>query len=231
MQHPAEVVAIDGPCGVGKSVVAHELAHKLGFRHLDTGAMYRAIARLALRSRVDLRDGVELGRLAESAQLRMDIPNDHGETRIWCNGEEVTKPIRERDVNLAVSEVADCEGVRRALVRQQRAIGLLAPSVLEGRDIATVVFPDARWKFFLEAELEIRAQRRLAQAVAAGRQAQIERVRKDLADRDHRDRTRPWGALRLAPDAVVVDTSRMDKNQVVDLLAALVLADKAGARP
>lgn len=222
-----DVVAIDGPCGVGKSAVARDVARRLSFRHLDTGAMYRAVAWAALAQGVDMKDSARLGEIAAAMHLEMRS-SENGNVRVWCDGQEITDAIRTPEVTRGVSEVADSEPVRRALVAQQRALGLETPSILEGRDITTVVFPDARWKFFLEAELAIRAERRLDQMRQSGRTASLESVRWDLEERDRRDRIRPWGALQLAPDAVVLDTSAMAQNQVVDLIVSWVLLDHRG---
>jgi len=220
----ARVVAIDGPGGVGKSTVAREVAQRLGFQHIDTGAMYRAVTWLALQQKVDFRDEKALGALGASCTIRL-CGSDSGDVRVWCNDTEITGAIREREVSVRVSDVADCEPVRDALVARQRVMGFERPSVLEGRDITTVVFPDARWKFFLEADLSTRAERRRLQLVQGGKQATLDQVLHDIAERDYRDRTRPKGALRVAPDATVVDTSRMSRDQVVDLLVTLVRSD------
>jgi cytidylate kinase len=220
----ARVVAIDGPGGVGKSTVAREVAQRLGFQHIDTGAMYRAVTWLALQQKVDFRDENALGALGASCTIRL-TGSDMSDMRVWCNDTEITSAIREREVSIRVSDVADCEPVRDALVARQREMGFERPSVLEGRDITTVVFPDARWKFFLEADLRTRSERRRLQLLQAGKQAIPEQVLRDIAERDYRDRTRPKGALRVAPDAIVVDTSRMSRDQVVDLLVTLVKAD------
>lgn len=216
-----DVVAIDGPCGVGKSAVARDVARRLGFRHLDTGAMYRAVTWAALSQGVDMKDSTRLGEIAAAMRLEMQS-SENGNVRVWCDGHEITDDIRSAEVTRGVSEVADSEAVRRALVAQQRQLGLGSPSILEGRDITTVVFPDARWKFFLEAEVAVRARRRLDQMQQAGRTVSPEAVREDLEERDRRDRIRPWGALRLAPDAVVLDTTFMTRDQVVDLIVAWV---------
>jgi len=220
----APVVAIDGPCGVGKSTVARDVARCLGFLHIDTGAMYRAVTWLAIQEKVDLRNCEALGELASRCTVQLG-PSDEGDIRVWCNGTEITRAIRERDVSIGVSDIADCDRVREALVARQREMGLQQPAVLEGRDITTVVFPDARWKIFLEADLAIRAERRQKQVTRPGKDASLDQVMRDLAERDERDRIRPTGALRLAPDAQVIDTSFMPRDQVVDLIVTLVRSD------
>ncbi len=198
-----QVVAIDGPGGVGKSTVAREVARRLGFQHIDTGAMYRAVTWLALQQKVDFRDEQALGTLGASCTIRLE-GSDTGDVRVWCNGVEISAAIREREVSVRVSDVADCEPVRDALVARQREMGCQRPSVLEGRDITTVVFPDARWSFFLEADLRTRAERRRLQLVQAGKSVAPEQVLQDIAERDYRDRTRPKGALRVAPGAIII---------------------------
>jgi cytidylate kinase len=183
--------------------------------------MYRAVTWAALSQGVDMKDSARLGEIAAAMRLEMQS-SENGNVRVWCNGHEITEAIRSPEVTRGVSEVADSDPVRRALVAQQRELGLAAPSILEGRDITTVVFPDARWKFFLEAEVATRARRRLEQLRQAAREASLEAVRSDLEERDRRDRIRPWGALRLAGDAVVLDTTSMTQDQVVDLMVSWV---------
>jgi len=211
------VIAIDGPVAVGKSTVARRVASSLGVRHLDTGAMYRALALQAMRLRSSLDFSPdELGDLATAMQL--DLTTDG---RVLLGGEDVSLAVRDESVSRAVARVADCLPVRRALVEQQRRLGSAEPSVLEGRDIGTVVFPDACLKIYLDASPVVRVRRRVEQLERLGLPVDAERVFADLAERDARDRGREWGALRVAPDAVIVDTSDYEERRVVEMICAL----------
>ncbi len=221
----APVVAIDGPVGVGKSAVAQRVAENLGFRHLDTGAMYRAVAVRLLEHEEDRRTvGTAVGIARnETIELRQD-------GGVWIGARDVTESIREEEVSRQVHLVADDPAVREALVEQQRRIGLQRPTVLEGRDIGTVVFPDAQWKIYLDASPDVRAQRRVAQHMAKGRKVSLREVQTNLQERDDRDRSRQVGALRVAEDATVVDTTDMNEDRVVDLICAMVnVSNRASA--
>jgi cytidylate kinase len=217
------VVAIDGPVGVGKSAVARALARRLGWRHIDTGAMYRAVTlRLMDHGAIeDRRLAAEVARL-----LEIDLCEDG---RVLLAGADVTRQIRDEQVSVRVASVADNLEVRKALVEQQQRLGRERPSVLEGRDIGTVVFPNARHKFYLDAAPEERARRRLNQLRENGDTPDPAQVYADLLARDEKDRNRPWGALRMAADAELVDTSAMTQEQVVDELERRVRAREAFA--
>lgn len=217
-QRPA-VIAIDGPVGAGKSSVARAVARRLQFRHLDTGAMYRAVAlkylRLAEAERTPERA------VAIAAALNLDWRHDG---TLFLDGEDITLAIRREEVSAHVHLAADNIDVRRALVTEQRRLGLEVPSVLEGRDIGTVVFPDARWKFYLDASPLERARRRALQLSARGEAGDLDAILARLLDRDARDRARGWGALRRAPDATLVDSSELGEDAVVQLMCAVVRA-------
>ncbi|MBE7561087.1 (d)CMP kinase [bacterium] len=215
------VVALDGPVGVGKSTVARKLARRLGFLYIDTGAMYRAVALDALRQGVPLEDFEAVGRRVGSLEIRL-VPEDEG-TRVFCNGEDVTEAIRAPEVSRATSPIADNPAVRARLVALQRAMGAGGGVVMEGRDIGTVVFPDAEAKFYLDARAEIRAERRARQMEAAGRATDRASILADLLERDRRDRSRPVGALRVADGAEIVDTSDMSEDEVVEALAQRIV--------
>jgi cytidylate kinase len=218
-----EVVAIDGPVGVGKSSVARLLSSKFGWQHLDTGAMYRAVAWLALESGVDPADAAKTGEIARAMKIEFH-PSAEGQ-RVTVNGREATEAIRSHEVNNAVSIVSDHVGVREELGRRQKEMGRARPSVAEGRDMGTVVFPDARWKFFLDADPRERARRRGNEFAQKGNALPEAELLASLAERDRRDRERPVGALRVAADAVVVDTTGMDLNRVVHVLECIIRAD------
>ena len=192
------IIAIDGPGGSGKSTVARSVARRLGFTYIDSGAMYRAVALWALRLGMDLDDLHRLEQLAKEA--RIELPGE----RVLLNGEDVTAEIRAPKVSDAASRVAAQPGVRRAMREEQRRIGSAGPSVMEGRDIGTVVFPDAKVKIFLDAQPDARAQRRASELGAS-----VEEVARDLDARDQRDRSRAEAPLTQAPDAEYLDTTRL----------------------
>jgi len=205
------IIAIDGPGGSGKSTVARSVARRLGFTYIDSGAMYRAVALWALRLGMDLDDLHRLEQLAKEA--RIELPDD----RVVLNGEDVTAEIRAPKVSDAASRVAAQPGVRRAMREEQRRIGSEGPSVMEGRDIGTVVFPDAKVKIFLDAQPDARAQRRASELGAA-----VEDVARDLDARDQRDRSRAEAPLTQAPDAEYLDTTHLTLTQVEEAVLKLV---------
>ncbi len=212
------VVAIDGPVGVGKSSVARRVAESLGLLHLDTGAMYRAVAMKAMELPPGEReDEAVIGELARSLDLELQ-----GGGRLLLDGKDVTVALRDESVSRYVSVVADCRSVREALVEQQRRLGAAQASVLEGRDIGTVVFPDAALKIFLDASPTVRVDRRMKQLLDLGRPADREAIYQGLVERDERDRAREWGALAIATDARLLDTTDFTEDMVVNLICAMV---------
>ncbi len=204
------IVAIDGPGGAGKSTIARRLASKLGFIYIDTGAMYRAVALWAMRQGVDLSDMLALEQLAIAAiiGLSADPP------RVTLNDEDVSEAIRSPEISQAASRVSSVAGVRRALVQKQRQIAENSSVVMEGRDIGTVVFPNADVKIFLDADPEIRASRRLKELETKAPSPSKEEVVRDLNERDQRDRTRAESPLLQAPDAVYFDSSAHSIEEV-----------------
>ena len=205
------IVAIDGPGGSGKSTVARAVARRLGYTYIDTGAMYRSVACWALRLGMDLNDIHKMEALAKECHVEFT------DGRVLLNGDDVTKEIREPAVSDAASKVAAYPGVRRAMREEQRRIGATGPAVMEGRDIGTVVFPEALVKIFLDASPEARARRR---AVELG--APVEQVAKELAGRDSRDRTRAEAPLMQAPDAEYVDTTGLTAEEVEEAVLKIV---------
>jgi CMP/dCMP kinase len=204
------VIAIDGPAGAGKSTVARGLAGALGFTYLDSGAMYRCVALAALRQGTDLGDGDALEALAR--QLDISLDGD----RVWLDGEDATEAIRTPDVSAAASQVSVHEPVRAAIVERQQGLIAAGRYVAEGRDIGTVVSPDAPLKVFLTADDGERARRRAADTGEA-----VDAVLAAQAARDARDRDREHGPLRPADDAVEIDTTGRRVEEVVDQIAAL----------
>jgi CMP/dCMP kinase len=205
------IVAIDGPAGAGKSTAARSVARRLGFLYIDTGAMYRAVALWAIRTGIALDDFHRLEQLARQARIEFDG------TLVRLNGEDVTAAIRDASVGDAASKIAAYGGVRRAMSAEQRRIASSQSSVLEGRDIGTVVFPEAQVKVFLDAHPEERARRRAAETGAAPA-----RVAQEIEARDRRDRTRAEAPLTQAPDAEYLDTSGLSPEQVEEAILKLV---------
>lgn len=211
------VVAIDGPAGAGKSTVTRSVAQKLGYTQVDTGALYRSVAWACREQSVDWSHGPEVGRvareIAEPAVVRMEPGAD--KTRIWIRSTEVTDLIRSREASLGASEVSQNPEVRAALLAIQRELGRKGGVVLEGRDIGTVVFPDAEAKFFLTASPVVRAERRRAELLARGEAPTLEAIVAEVNERDRRDMERDVAPLVQAPNAIVVDSSRLTIEEVV----------------
>lgn len=213
------IVAIDGPAGAGKSTIARSVADRLGFLYIDTGAMYRAIALWALRTGTALDDMHRLEVLAVTSVLELIGPG-----RIVLNGEDVSDAIREPSVSEAASKVAIVAGVRRALVEKQQAMGEKTSVVMEGRDIGTVVFPEAQVKFYLDANPRIRADRRALELNERGQEFSLEDLEREIEERDRRDRARAHSPLRQAEDAVYLDTSTLSPVEVEDEILRVVRA-------
>ena len=211
------IITIDGPAGAGKSSAARTLAQRLGFEFLDTGAMYRAVALAALRAGLNLRDESALSVLVES--LRLEMPPGG---RVMLDGEDETTAIRTRAVTEATGAVADSPAVRRRLARMQRAIVVGRNMVCEGRDQGTIVFPDAECKFFLFADPVERGRRRQREMAARGETVELEQVLRDQAIRDERDAARDLAPMKPAEDAVLLDSTRLSSEQVVEAMAAEV---------
>ncbi|WP_231986448.1 (d)CMP kinase [Mycobacterium sp. E2479] len=215
------IIAIDGPAGTGKSSVSRGLAQALGARYLDTGGMYRTVTLAVLRAGIDPADADAVARAAQTVEMSVDYQPD-GDRYFLC-GEDVSTEIRGDRVTASVSAVSAVPAVRTRLVAMQREMAQGPRSVVvEGRDIGTVVLPDAPVKIFLTASAETRARRRNDQNVAAGLADDYEAVLADVRRRDHLDSTRAVSPLRAAPDAVIVDTSEMTEPQVISHLHDLV---------
>jgi CMP/dCMP kinase len=214
------VVAIDGPAGAGKSTAAKGLAARLGFAFLDTGAIYRALALVARRQGVDWSDGAALAVLAESLPLVFAPEGDVN--RVLVEGQDVTREIRAPEMSDGASRVSAHPPVRAALLALQRRLAAAGSLVAEGRDMGTVVFPDARAKFFLTASARERARRRTVELAAAGRPADPDAVLKEMLARDERDSTRAASPLRRAEDALEIDTEALTAAEVVEKMAGVV---------
>ena len=216
------IIAIDGPSGAGKGTVARAVASRLAYRHVDTGAMYRAVAWKALQDAIDLRDELAVARVAERAVFDLD------NGRVVVDGHDVARAIRTPQIDSAATIVARHPAVRRALVERQRAFGASGAVVMEGRDIGTVVFPDADVKIYLDASPEERARRRATDpAHAASDARELSDVAIALAERDRSDSTRAVSPLAMAPDALHIETTDLGVDAVVDrVLEAVELASR-----
>ncbi len=219
------VVAIDGPAGAGKSTVTRKVAERLGYIIVDTGALYRVVALAAERAGVGFEDAAGAAALAEAlvaenaVQLRR---SDSGAMQVLLRGQDVSLAIRAQNIGQGASMVSAHPGVRQALLELQRGQGREGGVVLEGRDIGTVVFPDAEAKFYLTASVDVRAQRRRDELAARGTPPSLADVLSEVSERDRRDSTRPVAPLRQAHDATLVDSSVLTIEQVVELIVAMV---------
>jgi len=211
------IITIDGPAGAGKSSAARTLAQRLGYEFLYTGAMYRAVALAALRAGLDLRDEPALTDLMQTLHLEMPPGG-----RVLLGGEDVTYVIRSREVTMATGAVSDSPAVRRCLTRMQRTIAAGRDMVCEGRDQGTLVFPDAACKFFLVADPLERARRRQREMAARGEMVELEQLLRDQEIRDQRDAARNLAPMKPADDAVLLDSTELGPEQVVEAMEAEV---------
>lgn len=213
-------IALDGPAGAGKSTIAKQLAAQLDYVYIDTGAMYRAVTLAALEQNLNLEDGQALGELMKSLDLRL-TPGDQGQ-RVFIGEREITEAIRTNEVTNNVSFVARQAEVRTALVVAQRKLAERGGIVMDGRDIGTVVLPNAELKVFLTASVEERASRRHRENIARGMDSDLPSLQADIALRDKRDSERTVSPLKQAEDAIYLDTTEMNIDQVVTRLTELV---------
>jgi len=213
-------IAIDGPSGAGKSTIAKALAKKLNITYLDTGAMYRAIALKVFRLGLKADDKAAIIKLLPSTDIFISYLD--GVQTITLDGEDVSSAIREHHISKYASDVSSIQEVRVWLVQMQRTIAAKAPCILDGRDIGTYVLPNAKYKFFLTASVEVRAKRRFDELVAKGEEVELATVAADIKQRDHNDSTRSFAPLKKADDAIEVDSSSLSIDGVVNIIMTYI---------
>lgn len=211
------IIAVDGPAGAGKSTVSKILAKELGFLYIDTGAMYRALTFKALEGNIDLRDEQQIIGLAGTISIDL-INNADSSLKVMLDGVDVSRQIREPRITKSVSNIAKIKGVREKMLKLQRELGFRHDAVLDGRDIGTVVFPNADKKFYIDADFKERVRRRYDELKAMGQVVTLEDIDKDLRNRDTIDSTREFAPLKRADDAVYIDTTQMSIEEVAEKL-------------
>lgn len=215
------IIAIDGPAGAGKSTVAKIIAKELGFLYIDTGAMYRALTLKAITEKIDCQDVLGLIEMAHKTHISL-TNNPDGTLRISMDGRDVTSLIREPRITKLVSDIAKIKGVREVMLGLQRKLGREKDSVLDGRDIGTVVFPDADKKFYIDADFKERVKRRYKELKELGQKVTLKDIERDLHNRDTIDSTREFAPLKKADDAIYIDTTHMSIEEVVDKVLGYV---------
>lgn len=213
-----EIITIDGPVGVGKSSVSRDIAKYLGYTPMDTGAMYRAVTLAAMEKKIDTPEG--LSNLSKSINITLEETGEG--LRVYINNRDVTEAIREPLISKKTSNVSDVVGVRERLVEMQRNMGKKGRYVCEGRDQGTVVFPEAKWKIYLDADIKTRVERRALQLEKDGKKVELDKLQEQVIERDFRDKTRSVGALKIPADAIIFDTTNFNKKEVVEILVTLV---------
>lgn len=210
------VIAIDGPAGSGKSTVAYLLAKKLRFRYVDSGAFYRALAWKAIEEKIDIANEDALLALAEKSEFTLKEVNC--EVKFFCDGRDITKSLRSPEVTRIVAIVAQYPKVRMRIVNLIRSLVGTSNAVVEGRDIGTVVFPEAEYKFFLIADEETRAKRKYKELLSYGHKVNYEQVKEEIESRNHLDKKRSISPLQIAPNSIIIDTSKFTAEQIIEIL-------------
>lgn len=220
MNQKRKIIAIDGPAGAGKSTIAKSLAKELNISYLDTGAMYRAVTLKALRSGINLTREDELVLIANNTKIEMEPTVEF--QKIILDGKDVTEEIRTIEVTNNTKYIANCPGVREIVVGWQRKMAVGQSIVMEGRDIGTVVFPDANYKFYLDADIRERTRRRLREMQEQGKLIKEDQLAGDIAQRDQKDMERESGPLCKADDAVVIDSTNLSVQEVVNKMLQVI---------
>lgn len=213
------VIAIDGPAGSGKSTVSKKVAKSLGLLYIDTGAMYRALTLKAMREGVDLENEEALSALARSTKISL---KEAARLEVFIDDDNVTDLIRTPEVTNNIRYIARVPGVRHEMVKLQRSMGKREGAVMEGRDITTVVFPDADYKFYLDADADERSRRRHKELIESGQEVDLDSIKEDVLARDNSDFTRPVGPLVKSEDAIVVDTTGFSIEEVVNKILSYI---------
>ena len=215
-------IALDGTSGAGKSTVAKLLAARLGIVYLDTGALYRAVAIKLAGAGAALSDEAKIAEVLSDTKLDIEVGKDGGAQRVILDGEDVSKAIREHYVSKIASDYSAVPEVRAKLLNIQREIAASRSSILDGRDIGTHVLPNAKYKFFVSASVAVRAKRRYDELTAKGQNVDLAQIERDIADRDNKDTSRDISPLRVADDAVVIDTSELTIEQVLERILGYI---------
>jgi cytidylate kinase len=215
------IIAIDGPSGAGKSTVSQKLADRLGYLYLDTGAMYRAVGLKCLRQKLDMDNPEELKTIVPD--LKIELKKERDKLKVLLDGEDVSEEIRRPEMGMAASRVSRHRVIREKLWELQRKLGEKGGVVAEGRDMGTVVFPHAEFKFFVTASAEERARRRFKELTAKGFDVNYDKILAEVKERDEQDSKRELAPLKSAEDAIIVDTTEMTLEQVVDKLLKIIL--------
>jgi len=208
------IITVDGPAGSGKSTVSRLLAKRLDYLYLDTGAMYRAVALKAKKEGINLNQGEKLRHLCRDLDLNFKSEGEN--TQVYLGNENISLAIRSPEMDILSSRISANKEVRMAMTELQRKIGRKGRLIAEGRDMGTVVFPDAEYKFFITASLEIRAERRYGERIGRGESVSKDGVEKDLKKRDHQDEMRTIAPLRPAEDAIIIDTTTLNQEEVIE---------------
>lgn len=210
------VVAIDGPCGSGKGTIAKILSEKLNLVNIDTGATYRCLALKTLENNIDLKDEKRIIELSENLNVEFK------DGKVFLDGEDVSRKIREKEVTQIVSPISSIIEVRKNMVELQRKMASTYDVILEGRDITTVVFPNAEYKFYLDASLDERVNRRVKQNKEMNIDMSEEEIRKNISDRDYNDMNKPVGALKRTEDQIYIDSTNMTIDEVIDKMISII---------
>lgn len=216
-------IAIDGPAGAGKSTVAREIARILGFIYIDTGAMYRALTWKALEKGIDPKDSEALYKLAKNIEIHFQFNSDN--QTVICDNEDITNYIRLPKVSAQVSQIASYAKIRDIMVQRQQEMAKTISVVMDGRDIGECVLPEAEYKFYLTADIDERVKRRIKELNSQGHNIDFQSTKKDIINRDINDSTRDVGALKILEDSIIIDTSGLNVNQVLQKILYMIQED------